>query len=254
MSRIFVTGGSGCVGANLIKRLVEQGHEINALIFPNTWHPFLDGLKINVFYGDITKIEDVKEAMKGCEYAYQVAGIVSYNLKDNETMYKVHVLGVWNVLKAAKELDIKKVVVTASTAGIGIPEDKNEPLTEEAPFDFRRYKKVMYMYSKHLGIKLCKKFAREGLNVSMVSPTTIYGQGDITMHIGKVVKKIKEGKLKRAPPGGNAVMSVDDAIDAHLLVMEKGRSGENYIFANEFIRIICWRIECFYIARRESNN
>ena len=58
------------------------------------------------------------------------------------------------------------------------------------------------------------------------------------MHIGKVVKKIKEGKLKKAPPGGNAVVSVDDTIDAHLLAMAKGKSGEDYIIANEFIPYI----------------
>ena len=93
----------------------------------------------------------------------------------------------------------------------------------------------MYMYSKHLTIKECKKFAEEGLNVSIVSPTTIYGVGDVSMHIGKVVKKIKEGKMKYAPPGGNAVVSIEDTVYAHMLVMEKGKSGENYIIANEFI-------------------
>jgi len=91
------------------------------------------------------------------------------------------------------------------------------------------------MYSKHLCIELCKEFAKNGLNVSIISPTTVYGQGDITMHIGKVVKKIKENKIKYAPPGGNSVVSIDDIIDAHILVMERGKTGENYIFANEFM-------------------
>lgn len=238
MSKIFVTGAAGCVGSNLVKRLAEQGHEMNILIMPKTWHPFLDGLKLNIFYGDIRRKSDVMEAMKGCDYVYQVAGVVSYNIIDHTNMYSTHVHGVMNVLECAKELGVKKVVVTASTAGIGIPKDKNNPLNEKSPFDLRKYKKVMYMYSKHLCIKECEKFAKDGLNVSIVSPTTIYGQGDISMHIGKVVKKIKEDKMNFAPPGGNAVISVDDAIDAHLLVMEKGKSGENYVFAEEFIPYI----------------
>ncbi|MBI2549336.1 NAD-dependent epimerase/dehydratase family protein [Candidatus Woesearchaeota archaeon] len=173
----------------------------------------MDGLNINVFYGDIRPKNDVIKAMQGCD-------------------------GVRNILEVAKELKVKKVVVTASTAGIGIPDDKNSPLNEESPFDFKRYQKVMYMYSKYLTIKTCEEFARQGLNVSIISPTTIYGAGDVSMHIGKVVKKIKEEKMKYAPPGGNAVVSIEDTITAHLLIMEKGEKGENYIIANEFIPYI----------------
>ena len=231
--QILVTGASGCVGANLVKNLASQGEKISIFILPNTWHPFLDGLNLQIIYGDVRNKEDVQNAMRGCTHVYHVAGVVSYNLLDDDLMHSVHVLGTRNILEVANEFDIRKIVVTASTAGIGIPEDKSKPLTENTPFDFVRYKKVMYMYSKHLGMKECVRAAENGLNVSMVSPTTIYGQGDITMHIGKVVKKIKMGKLKFAPPGGNAVVSVDDIIEAHKLVMEKGRAGENYIFANE---------------------
>ena len=210
----------------------------NILIKPGTWHHFLDGLNLNIFYGDIRNKQDVLAAMKNCDYVYQVAGVVSYNLLDYKDMYTTHVDGVRNVLEAAGELGVKKVVVTASTAGIGIPDDKEKPLAENATFDFKKYQAVMYMYSKHLTIELCQDFARLGLSVSVVSPTTIYGQGDKEMHIGKVVKKIKENKLKFAPPGGNAVVSVDDVVDAHILVMAKGRVGENYIFADELIPYI----------------
>ena len=91
------------------------------------------------------------------------------------------------------------------------------------------------MHSKYLSIQECKKAAQEGLNVAIVSPTTIYGQGDITMHTGNLIKKIKENKIKFAPPGGNAVVSVDDIVDGYQLVMERGKPGQNYIFANEFI-------------------
>ena len=173
--------------------------------------------------------------MKNCDYVYHIAGVVSYNKIDDKEVYDVNYVGVKKILHAAKKLGVKKIVVTGSTAGIGIPEDKNKPLTEDDILDLKKYKKVMYMYSKHLCIKACKRFSDEGLNVSVVSPTTIYGQGDVAMHIGKVVKKIKENKLGFAPPGGNAVLSVDDVCDAHILVMEKGKSGENYIFADEFM-------------------
>lgn len=233
MSNILVTGATGQIGSSLCRRLVEEGHNVTAFILPKTWHPFLDGLKLNIVYGNICNYEDVIKAMRGQDFVYQVAGIVSYSRLDHAKMYAVHCDGVRNVLTAAKECGVKKVVVTASTAGIGIPENKNQPLAENAPFDFKKYQRVMYMYSKHLKIKLCQEFAQKGLNVSIVSPTTVYGQGDMEMHVGKMVKKIKNGQLRSAPPGGNAVVSVDDVVDAHLLVMERGTSGANYIFADE---------------------
>lgn len=169
---------------------------------------------------------------------YQVAGVVSYHKIDDDYVYSTHVDGVETVLRTAKALGVSKVVVTASTAGIGIPDDKQHPLNEKSPFDFKQYQWVMYMYSKHKTITVCQQFAIQGLNVSIVSPTTIYGPGDVTMHVGGIIKKIKEGKMAYAPPGGNAVVSIDDAVDAHLLVMEKGRSGENYIIADEYITYV----------------
>lgn len=239
MKKILVTGASGCVGANLVKKLAEdKNNEISIFIPKKTWHPYLDNLRIKIFYGDIRNKKDVLKAMKNCDYVYQVAGIVSYNKLDDDKVYSINVNGVKTVLECAKELNAKKVVVTASTAGIGIPEDQNKPLNEDSPFNFNKYKKVMYMYSKYLCIQLCKEFSRKGVNVSIVSPTTIFGQGDTAMNIGNIVKKISEKKLKFAPPGGNSVISVNDTVDAHILVMEKGKSGENYIFANEFIPFI----------------
>jgi len=200
MSRILVTGAAGCVGSNLVRKLAKQGHEINILIKPNTWHPFLEGLKLNVFRGDVRDLANVKNAMNGCEYVYSIAGVVSYNRIDNKDMFTTHVHGTRNILTAAKELKVKKVVVTASTAGVGIPKNKNMPLNEDALFDLSKFGNNMYMFSKYACIKECQKAAEEGLNVSIISPSTIYGQGDTSMHIGKIVKKIKEGKIRLLLP------------------------------------------------------
>jgi len=234
MAKTIIIGASSFVGANLARDLVNQGHEVGIFILPKTWHPFLDNLPLDIHYGDILDKESLKNGLKDAECVYQIAGIVSYHRLDSQKIYDVHVIGTKNVLETAKELGIKKIVVTASTAGLGIPKDKNKPLNEESPFE-SKYKNVMYMYSKHLCIKECEKAAEDGVNVSVVSPTTIYGAGDITMHIGNLIKKIKENKIKTAPPGGNAVVAIKDAIKGLELTMEKGRSGQNYILANEFI-------------------
>ena len=164
---------------------------------------------------------------------YHLVGIVSYQRHDAARVKRVNVEGTRNVLRVAGEQGAR-VVVTSSTAGIGIS-DGRELLNEDTPFP-AKYRSVAYMYSKHLMFEECKRFAAAGVKVCAVSPTTIYGQGDTSMHIGKLIRKIKEGKVWFIPPGGNAVVSVDDAISAHLLAMVKGKPGENYLIANECLR------------------
>jgi len=233
MGLTLVTGAAGCIGSNLVRRLVGQGEDVRIFIKPGSWHPFLDGLELDVCYGDI-RDSNLNNVVKSCNKIYQVAGVVSYNRMDNLDMYTTHVKGVRNVLEAAINEDVEKIIVTASTAGIGIPQDPSHPLNEKSAFD-PKYRGVMYMFSKNKTIQLCREFAQKGLDVSAVSPTTVYGQGDTKMHIGKLIRRIQNGKIKYAPPGGNAVVSVDDIVDAHLLTMSNGRAGENYIFSDEFI-------------------
>ncbi len=234
MTKILVTGATGQLGSSLVKRLIEEGKDVRIFLLPKTNHPFLKDLKIEKVYGDITNISDVKNAIKDIDYIYHVAGIVSYSLARHDQVLAVNVGGTKNILDIAKEFGVKKIVVTASTAGLGISKKNSIPLNENSDFD-KKWMSVAYMYSKFLTIKACKQASKNGLNVVIVSPTTIYGQGDTEMHIGKMIKKIKDGMIF-APPGGNSVVSVDDCVEGHILAMKKGESGENYILANEFFR------------------
>lgn len=230
----MVTGASGQLGSSLVKSLVELGNNVRIFDLPKSNHPFLNGLKIEKVYGDITIKEDVYRAMKDCDFVYHLAGCVSYRRSASKKIFDVNCNGTQNVLETAKKLKIKKLVVTASTAGIGIPENIGRPLSERSRFD-EKWKRISYMYSKYLTIQLCKDAAKDGLDVVIVSPTTIYGQGDTAMHIGSFIKHVKKGMIF-APPGGNSVVSVDDCVEGHILAMKHGEKGENYILANEFLR------------------
>lgn len=236
-TKVFVTGASGCLGASLVKRLAKEGYEVHALIFPGTSHPYLDEVKIKKFGGDVLDRESLRKAMKGCSYAYHVAGIVSYLKKDFEKMVKVHAEGTRNVLALASELGMKKVVCTSSCAVIGLPKTPEDAMDESAVWD-EKYNKIGYMYSKMLAEKEVLKAHEKGLNVVMVNPTSFFGQGDINMNEGELIKNIKKGRLKFALPGGNSVVSVDDTVEGHLLAMKKGKSGQRYILSKEFLPFI----------------
>lgn len=231
----LVIGASGKLGGALTQKLVEEGHQVSILILKNTWHPFLDNLNIKVHYGDITNIKEMEEAFKTVTHVYHVAGIVTYNTQIDDLVYKVNYIGVKNTIKLSKKHNIGKIVVTCSTAGHGIPNTASKPITEKDKLDLKKYKSVMYMYSKHLALLECAKAGKAGVNIVSVSPTAIYGAGDSTMHIGKTILGIKNKKITKAFPGGDTVIDLEDVINGHILAMKKGKAGEDYILANEML-------------------
>ncbi len=232
MAKVLVTGATGCIGSNLVRMLAEKGDKINTLNLPGSWHPFLEGIDAKHSFGDIRDREAVMSAMSGCEQVYQVAGVVSYHRRDRDDVYSTHVDGVRNVLDVARDFGVERVVVTASTAGIGITRDPNVPLTEESEFDFSFYGLVPYMHSKNMTIEMVRFMNKQRTDVVCVSPTTAYGAGDTSMHIGKLVKRIKQGRARFIPRGGNSFVDVEDIARGHILAMEKGKGGENYILAS----------------------
>ena len=229
---IFVTGASGMVGANLVRRLVGEGKEVTVLLRKNSTHSFLSGLRVNKVYGDITDRQSIEKGMINCDYVYHIAGHISYNKHHHATMHNVNVVGTRNVMGAALDLGISRVVHTSSTAAIGIAEDKKSPLDESHDFK-ETYKSIGYMATKNLAEKEASKAYKKGLDVVIVNPSTIIGKGDEKMNSGIIFKNISLNKIRIAPPGGNSVVSVHDVIEGHLLAMQRGKGGERYILNAE---------------------
>jgi len=232
--KIFITGASGFIGSNLIRKLVKQGNKVTVLLKKTSYHPFLKNLKIKKVYGDITDYNSIIKAMKDCDFIYHLAALISYNKPDTKNMFNVNVIGTRNIMNAALKSKIKKVVHVSACAAIGY---NKKPVNENFKFP-KKYKKVAYMHTKYLAEKEALKAFKKGLNVVIVNPCTIFGQGDKTLNSGSVIKNIKEGKLFAAPPGGTAVVSVDDVVDGILLAMKRGKPSERYILSNENIPYI----------------
>ncbi len=230
MAKIFITGATGHLGSNLAKRLIKDGHCLNILFREKSFHPFLENLKFTKVIGDLKDTESLSGGMKDCDYVFHVAGLVSYTKWDNKKLFRVNVEGTRNVMDSAVRNKIKKVIITGSTAAIGISKE-DELLTEENPFDIK-YKSIGYMWIKKQAEELAFTY-KDKLEVVVISPTTFFGAGDIKMNTGNLIKSIKNGKIPFAPFGGNSVVSVEDVVSGHILSLEKGKNGERYILANE---------------------
>ncbi len=230
MARIFIAGATGHLGANLAKQLMADGHDLNILFRKNSDHPFLHNLSFNKIMGEISRVESLSLGMKNCDYVFHVAGLVSYSKGDNQRLFEINVAGTKNVMEAAVKQKVKKVVITGSTAAVGIS-TQDELLTEEHEFDMQ-YKSIGYMWTKKQAEELALGY-KDKLEVTVVSPATFYGAGDIKMNTGNLIKAIKNHKIPFAPRGGNSVVSVADVVKGHILALEKGENGTRYILSQE---------------------
>lgn len=229
--KAFVTGGTGFVGANLIRLLLEQGYEVKALARPNALLNNLNGLEIERVTGSLND-PDLARSMKGCDCLFHVAAHYSLWQRDRELLYQSNVLGTRNVLAAAKVAGIERSIYTSSVAAIGV--DPSHSLTTEqyqSPVE-----KLIghYKQSKYWAEQEAVKAARSGQDVVIVNPSTPIGAYDIKpTPTGDIVLRFLERRMPTYVETGLNFVHVQDVAWGHLLALQKGKTGERYILGNQ---------------------
>ena len=234
MPDFFITGATGMVGSNLVRRLVKDGYSVRILIRDSEIHqPLLHNLKVEKHKGDLKLVETLASGMRGCKTVIHCAGMISYSRHNRENLYEINRSGTENMLMSAMAANVDRFIHTSSTAAIGYSRSPR-PLTENAEFK-KEYCRIAYMHSKWLAEEAVRKAKQVGFDVTIVCPSTIYGKGDIKFNNGKLFADLLSGRLNKIPPGGNGVVAVDDVVQGILLALKKGQSGERYILNTENI-------------------
>jgi len=228
--KILVTGASGYVGNNLAHALAERGVEVHALVRSDSAKDILQHPCIKIFKGDILDPESLLLAMTGCQKVFHTAAMVGVWAKDPSEYYTVNVEGTRNVLDAALQTGIEKLVFT-STCGV-IGPSLNEPMGETDPRVAGFV--VDYELSKKIGEDMVLQYVEKGLNVVVVSPSKVYGPGNTSHSLtaNAVIEKFLKKKVVFIPSPGTykaCFAFIDDIVQGHLLAMEKGKCGEKYI-------------------------
>ena len=233
--RIFITGGNGFVGQHLISRLIKDGHQLNILVRSKNTHNIPANKNLNFFEGDILDYDSLKKAIDGCQQVYHLAACTSIWVKDPKQYYRVNVIGTNNVLDAALESNVDKVLVT-STAGVFGP-SIDGVINESSPRLIEYFNE--YESSKAISERMIKNYVLEKkMNVVIVNPTRIYGP-HINASIGSFTQMIYRyniGKWRLIPGDGTKIgnyVFIDDVIEGHLKAMEKGLKGKNYLLSGE---------------------
>lgn len=223
--KYFVTGATGFVGGSLVKQLRAARHEVTAVVRNPEKAGDLKTMGVTVVKGDVTDKESMREAMRGCDGVFHVAGWYKVGQRDKTPGYRINVEGTRHVLELVKELQIPKAVYTSTLA---VHSDTHGKLKNE-DYQFKGKHISAYDATKAEAHHIAEQMIKEGLPLVIVMPGLIYGP-DGTSLSDDALRLYLQKKLPMIPSvSAYSWAHVDDVAHAHILAMEKAAPGSTYI-------------------------
>jgi dihydroflavonol-4-reductase len=220
----------------LVRELCAAGEKVRALVLPCEDRTPLDGLDVEIFAGDILDPGTLRSAFSGVKIVYHLAGIISILPGSDSSVYRVNVEGTRNIIQAAKEAGVTRLVYTSSIHAIarvphGITIDETIPFNpDQALSDYDR--------SKAAASLAVLNAVQEGLNAVIVCPTGVIGPFDYRRsEVGQLILDCMNGPIQFCVSGAYDFVDVRDVARGLRLAGEKGCCGETYILSGEQITI-----------------
>lgn len=235
--RVLVTGANGFLGSALTKTLVDQGHDVFALVRPTSDISMLEGVGCKYVHGDVTDVVSLLENVKGFDTVFHLAGVIAYKKSQRAVMERVNVQGTSNIVDVCRENKVRRLVYLSSVVAIGSSFSPDQILNEESPYEIHDLD-LGYFETKKAAEEIVKKACTRGeIDAVILNPSTIYGAGDARKGSRGMQLKVAKGRLKFYTSGGVNVVALEDVIAGILSAWEKGRKGERYILSGENLTI-----------------
>lgn len=235
--KVLVTGGTGFIGANVVRHLLARGDEVVCLV--REPRKALEGLDVTLAKVPLVEtpagIDDLARAMDGCEGVYHVAGIFDPSPGGGDRMRQVHVYGTRALLRAMEKAGARRMVLCSSSITVGFggldaPGDEDSPLDPDAIYGrsgaLRDYHDTK-LQSEQIAL------GWSGLEVVGVNPDFILGAWDVKPTSGQLVLTMARRFVPVYPRGGKCFQDADDCAQGHLLAMDRGTPGRRYLLGNE---------------------
>lgn len=188
-------------------------------------------IEVETTEGDLRDVDSLRRALSGCGIVFHIAADYRLWAKDPSDLYRSNVEGTRNLLQAARDAGVERVVYTSTVGCIGMPADRtgDENVTVTLEEMTGAYKR-----SKFQAEQTALQFAREGFPVVIVNPTAPVGDHDVKpTPTGKIIVDFLRGAMPAFVDTGLNLVDVSDTAEGHILACERGKTGERYILGCE---------------------
>lgn len=242
---IFVTGATGFLCGEVVRRLVARGDEVHALARRTADTSTLAGLDVTWHPGDLTDRASIERAAwKMAERSFALrrpwdlihgGALISYKTADVEVSRAINVDGTRHVLEAARGSGVSRIVHVSSVVAVGACRGAHDVLDETSEFNLADCG-VAYVTTKRAAEELALSMARE-LDVVVVNPGAIFGPVERKSNTARFIRRVAQGKGPvAAPPGTISVLGIEDAADGTIRALDRGVRGERYLLVESWIR------------------
>ena len=230
----LVTGASGFVGSHIVRLLTARGRKVRVLLRKTSRQVALQNLPIEIVYGDVLDPASLQAALQGCDTVFHSVVDPRFWLTDQTPIYRNNVDGLVNTMDAALACSVDRFVFTSTMGTLGLNPDG--PVTEDMPFNWLDRAPPYISARVEAENRFFDYCRHKGLPGVALCVANTYGPQDYqpTPHNGQLWQ-IAQGKAKVALDVAQPTVDIRDVAEAALAAETRGRTGERYIIANEFI-------------------
>ncbi len=233
--RIFVTGANGFIGSVVVRKLLEQKHQVKCLLRSSSDLSRIKNLDFEKTLGDVRDKTSLLTGMKDCDAVIHLASLSSWNDICSPLMHDVVVSGSQNVLQAAKVSGNLRTIFVSSVAAVN--GSKTPIVQNEKSLCTLNLDKYVYAKAKITVEKLCLEAHRQGCPVIIVNPAEVYGPHDTSLNTAGNLVDFAKSSPVLVCKGGTSIVYVDDVADGIIAALKKGRSGERYILGGDNLAV-----------------
>ncbi len=225
----LVTGGTGFLGAHLVRLLVAAGEQ-RVRVFATSAPAWLEELGVEVVTGSITNAADVARAVTNVRAVYHLAGRVTREREDAHKLHELHVNGTRILCQAARAAGVKDMLLVSTSGTIAVTDDAQITPDENWPAPLDIISRWPYYASKFYQERVALEyFTGSGLRLIIVNPSLLLGPGDERLSSTKVILDFLARKIMSVPGGGLSFVDVRDVAALLPVALERGAHGERYL-------------------------
>jgi dihydroflavonol-4-reductase len=229
--RILITGGTGFLGAEIVRQLIDSGAK-NLRVMASSVPAWMTDAGVEPAVGSVTDRETVAAAVANVSTIFHLAGKVSRDNNDAAVMNKIHVEGTRILCEAATEAGVETVILASSSGTVAVSEDE-QIFDETFPQPVDVISQWAYYASKYYQERAAlENFDGDGRKLVIMNPTLLLGPGDERLSSTKIVLDFLGKKIPYCPSGGLSIVDTRDAAAAFIAAVEKGRHQEKYLLGS----------------------